>query len=529
MTRQVLRVGIVVLLILAGVAGIGVTQETLQYVRGEPDLDVYVPEPTLNVDSTSDLTVQIANDGEVQSGAATQRDTVTTARSVTVELEDDDVPFTVETRTQSIGSVTDGGVEQVPITVTVPADVDPGEYSLDVELRYSHTYQYSPSSGLTQELSRRTTESIDVQIEGRPRFELSMVESDVQVGGSGTVTTEIVNVGEESAHDLTVELESRSPDVTLGDTARNTARIDRLESGANATLTYRTNVRPDVPVRNLTLAGTVTFTDSEGEQASQDGLSVGLQPEPEQTLSLSIDQSSLRLGETGAIRGSIRNDGPASVDDVVVILSAAQFQPRSPTYAIGDLAANESTAFRFRGTVPPEADAVPQQIAATIRYRTAADTRHAQNGSLHVPVADRRDAVSVRATDSEFTSGEDGVLEIEITNQRDIEMRDVRLELAVEDPLTSEFRTTVLPSLRPDETGSVAFDLEVDGDAPVSQFPATIKVSYLDQDTDRNTARQATVPITVTEPDRGELPTEMIIFAVLSIIVLVGAWLFYRR
>lgn len=35
---------------------------------------------------------------------------------------------------------------------------------------------------------------------------------------------------------------------------------------------------------------------------------------------------------------------------------------------------------------------------------------------------------------------------------RDVEIRDVRLRLAVEKPLGSEFRTTVIPSLQPEET-----------------------------------------------------------------------------
>lgn len=529
MNRWIFRVGVVVLLVLAGATGLGATQDGLRYVRGEPDLDVYVPDPTLAPDGTSELTVQIANDGEVHSGAASQRETVTTARSVTVEAEDGDVPFTIETKKQSIGSVAGGEVTDVPITVTVPKDVEPGEYSLDVLIRYSYTYQFFPNGGVTRERSRRATESIDVRIDETPQFEMTTTESDVQVGGSGTVVTEVVNVGTEPARDLTVELESSSPDVSLGKTSRNTARIPRLRPGESTTLTYETSVRPDASLRSITLRGTVTFTDSDGKRATRDGVSVGLRPEPEQRLSLSVDRSTLRLGETGVIRGSIRNDGPASIEDTVLIVGETLFQPRSPSYSVGDLPANESAAFRFRGTVPSEADAVPQRVTVAVRYRTAADTRRVENESLHVPVADRRDAVAVTAPDSEFTAGEETVLEVEVTNQRDIEIRDVYLNLTVTDPLTSEFRSTVLPSLQPGETGRVAFDLEIDSDAPVSQFPATVDVAYLDADADRNTARPSTVAVTVIRTDRDGPPTKTVIFGILLIIVLVGAWLFYGR
>jgi uncharacterized membrane protein len=137
--------------------------------------------------------------------------------------------------------------------------------------------------------------------------------------------------------------------------------------------------------------------------------------------------------------------------------------------------------------------------------------------------------VAVVASDSGFTAGEEGVLEIEVTNQRDIEIRDVYLSLTVEDPLTSEFRKTVLPSLQPGETGRIAFDLEVDSDAPVSRYPATVDVKYLDDDAERNTARPSTVAITVTEAGGDDPPTKIVIFGILSIVVLVSAWLFYWR
>lgn len=510
-------------------AGLGVAQEEMQFVRGEPDLDVYVPEATLTPGSTTQITVQVANDGEVRSGAVAQREMVTTARSVTIEIEDDDVPITVETQRQSIGSVPDGGVREVPITVTVPEDVEPDDYSLDVKLRYSHTFQFAPRSGVTQERSRTVTESIDVTVDNRPRFELRTIESDVQVGDSGTLVTEVTNVGGEPAHDLTVKLESTSGDATLGETAQNTARIDRLDSGENATLTYDANVRPGSSIRNLTITGTVQFTDQDGIEGTQDGLSVGLLPGSEQEFSLSVNESTLRIGEAGTVQGSIRNDGPADVSNVVLRFDEAQFEPRSSTYSIGELAAGESEAFQFRGTVPSEADAVPKQFKITTQYRTLAGNDRTTEDSIHVPVSDRRDTVTVRAVEPQFAAGEEGVLELAITNQRDVEIRDVRLRLNVEEPLKSDFRTTVLPSLQPGETDHVAFDLEIDSDAPRSQFPATIEVEYIDDDNDQNTARPSTVAITVTETDGDDLPVELIIFGVLVILVAAGAWWFYGR
>ncbi|SNR58552.1 COG1361 S-layer family protein [Halorubrum vacuolatum] len=529
MSRTLLLGVCLAVLCIAAATGMSVAQDEVQFVRGEPDLDVYVPDATLTPGTTTEFTVQIANDGEVRAGAVAQRERVTTARAVTVEVRERRSPLTVETRRQSIGSVPDGEMREVPITVTVPEDAEPGEYSLDVRLRYSHTFQYSPRGGVTQERTRTTTERIDVTIDDSPRFDLRTVDSDVQAGDSGTVVTAVTNVGGEPARDITVDLESVSDDVTLGQTGRNAARIDRLDAGENATLSYDVTVRADASIRNLTLDGAVRFTDADGIQGTQDGLSVGLLPEAEQAFALSVDESTLRVGEAGTLHGTVRNDGPADVHNVVLDLGEAQFEPRSATYAIGDLASGESADFRFRGTVPTEADAVPQRFDLTTRYRTTANNDRTADDAIHVPVAERRDAVVVTATETEFVAGEEGVLELAVTNQRDIDIRDVRLRLTAEEPVSSEFRTTVITSLQPGATDRVAFDLEIDSDAPRSQFPVTVDVDYLDHENEQNTARSSTVAVVVTETDRDDLPVELVIFGVLVILVAAGGWWFYAR
>lgn len=527
--RPRLLVLLVGLVLLSSVAGVAIAQDEIQFVRGEPDLEVYTPEPTLTPGSTEALTVQIENDGEIRAGASAQRDLVTTARAVNVELREAE-PIVVETERQSVGSIADGERLEVPITVTVPEDADPGEYELDLRIRYSHTFQFAPRSGVVQERSRTVTRTVDVTVDDGPRFEIEAIDNDVQIGDTGTVQTQVRNVGGETARDLTVELESSSADVTLGEGAANTARIDRLEPGENATLPYDVTVRPDVSHRNFSLVGDVHFTDRDGVQSSQEGLSTGFEPTPDQEFSVSVEESTLRVGESGTVRGTIRNDGPSNVTDVVVVLGEAQFEPRSPSYAIGDLERGESATFRFRGTVPFEADSVPQRIDVETRYRTPADNERITEGSMYAPVDERRDPIAFSAVEAQFAAGEDGVLELEVTNQRDVELRDVRLTLGVEDPLESEFRSAVIESLEPGESDRIAFDLEIDSDAPASRYPATIEAEYTDPDDERLGIRPATVAVTVTEDDGVDLVSpELLVFVILLFLVgVVLVWL-YRR
>lgn len=522
----VLAVGVV---LVASLTGVAIAQDDISFVRGEPDLDVSVPDETLQPGSTTQLVFQIDNDGEIEAGATANREIVTNARAVTVELEDAD-PIIVETNRQSIGTVPDGEVREVPVTVTVPEDVDSGEYSADVKIRYSHTFLYSPNAGAVQERTRTVTRSIDLEVDDGPRFEIRALDSDVRIGGSGTLRAEVRNVGGETARDITVVLNSSSPDLTLGQTSQNTARIGELAPGENVTLLYDAAVRSDISRRNLTLTGQVQYTDTNGVAGRETGFSIGIRPTSEQQFAISVDESTLRVGETGAIHGTIRNQGPADVTDVELVAEGGQFEARSPAYSVGQLAENESVAFQFRGIVPSEADAVPQRINIATRFRTPADNERSTADSIHVPVADRRDAVVVTAIDRQFVASESGVLKLEVTNQRDVEIRDIQLNINVQEPLQNDFRSTVIQSLKPGETSQIAFDLDVDSDAPSSRYPAIVEVEYTNQDDELVTARPSTVPIRVTEAEGvALLSIEMVIFAVLLILVgLVLAWL-YRR
>ncbi|MGM0604845.1 MAG: COG1361 S-layer family protein [Halobacteriota archaeon] len=528
MQWRAIGVGLVALLVVGSVVGAGVAHDELE-IRGEPDLDVYAPEPIVTPGTTSQVVLQVANDGEVRSGVTTTREIVTTARSVTVEVDDDDAPFTVETRTQSIGTIADGDVREVPITVSVPTDASPGEYSIDVELGYSYTARFEPDRDSMRERSDTTTKTIDVVVEDGPRFELDAVDSDVQIGDTGTLETEITNVGGEDARDLTIQLESTSPDVGLGGEGANTAWIDELEAGETASFEQAVTIRPDAADRDLSIAGSVRFTDPDGVQSVQEGLSIGFGADDEQSFDVSVTDSTLRVGEIGTIRGVIVNDGPHDVESVVVSLGETQLEPRSATYAVGDLEAGEEATFQFRGTVPPSADAVPQRIDVTTAYRTAAGTDRSTTDPIEVSVADRRDAVSVRGVDATFAADESGTLELEITNQRDVELRDVRVQLFVDEPLESDFRTAVVPSMEPGESHRVAFDLEVDEDAPVSQYPAVVEINYTDPDDEAVAARPSTIAVSVTEADE-VLPVTEVVGGILAIVVLgAGAWWFYGR
>lgn len=528
MRRRSIGGFLLAVLVVSSIASVGVAQEDSIFVRGSPELDVFLPDSTVTPGQTTALTVQVSNDGEVSGGVNEQRALVTTARDVRVEVESDDQPITVQTDRQSIGSIADGTVQEVPITITVPADVEPGEYSLDVELEYSYTSLFSSRGGAVQDQTRTVTRTIDVVIDDRPRFELRTVDSDVQVGGSGAVTVEVANVGGQPARALDVTLASASPSVTFGESQRATARLDRLGPGETRTIDYEVRVGDDAIGRSYSLNGTVQYTDPSGVRRVADGLSMGFSPIDEQAFGVDVETSTLRVGETGTIAGTIGNDGPVAVDDVVLVLEGPAIGISNATYAVGDLGVDESASFRFRASVPLQADAVPRQLDLTTRYRTASGSDGSTTDAVRVSVAERRDAVSVTAVEPEFAAGESGTLELQVRNQRDVEIHDVLVQLDVAEPLESDFRSAVVPSLGPDETGQVAFDLSLDGDARVNRYPATVGVNYTDPAGERAAVQPQTVAVSVVESSGDDLSVEIFIFGALLILVIAGAWWYYR-
>ena len=136
--------------------GVG-TPAQASNIGGSPDLDVYAPNPNLVPGRTNAITLQIANDGNFRFGNAANSDLVTTARNVRAEVEANG-PLSVESGETSIGSVTTSVPSELPVSLNVPQGVEPGTYTLDLDLTYSYI-----SSGE----SRTVTVSRDVEVRVR--------------------------------------------------------------------------------------------------------------------------------------------------------------------------------------------------------------------------------------------------------------------------------------------------------------------------------------------------------------------------
>ncbi|ELZ37270.1 COG1361 S-layer family protein [Halorubrum tebenquichense] len=515
----------------AGQSGDAVEQQAGATIRGSPDLAVSVAQPTINVGETNSVSLQVTNDGDLDLGPSDARAVVTTARNVRVEADAGGTPLTVETGTVAIGAVTENRPGEAPIAVGVPSDVEPGTYDIDVELRYSHTYQQS--GNVVYDRQETVDREVTVEVSDDARFEITKVTTDARIGDQGTLEAEVENVGADAASDATVTLESASAGLAFGESPRDSARIGQLEPGETATVTYDVGFAAGAPVRDYALDGTVTFDTSEGYQRADESPSASVRPGAEQRFSIDDVDSDLYVGEKGDLRGTVTNDGPATARNVVVQYAeqSANVVPLERSVAVGTLDPGESADFRLPIEVGGEAEAVARTADVAVQYRTADLERRAyQDLELLFDVAPERDRFDVAVADRTLETGGERTLSVEVTNNLDETVSDVEARLFADDPIaTGDTDTGYAQSIEPGETVTMTFDLSATAAAtPGSTYPISFDFRYDDADGDSQLSDTVRTPIDVTESEGGGLPVGPIVVA-LVVVAAGGAAVWYRR
>ncbi len=319
--RTILAIGCVaaVLVTLSVIgAGTALAQQQAGVTKGEPDLEVHLPDGEVTPGTEAQLTVQVANRGEVTRGNPADRGSVTTARSVRASPSADDAPFEIKTNRQSLGPVSENEPRELPLRVRVPEDAPPGEYDVDIRLRYSYTESIFPNGNVVNERTRTVTKQVTVTVEDGARFEIEALESDLQVGESGTLRAEVRNVGNEHARDLDVALSPTSSALNFG-SDRSTARLSELGPNENATVEYDLSVDSNAVAGGHSLDGEVTFTDPDGirDTDNRASLSAGVFPEESRDdFLVETETDSITAGETIPVAVEVTNNRNERVTNV---------------------------------------------------------------------------------------------------------------------------------------------------------------------------------------------------------------------
>jgi len=508
MRRKAAVLALVVLLSVGSFAGVVAAQETQRTsgYGGEPGLDVYAPSPTVSAGDQGQFTVQVANDGEVTEGNPPAREAVTTARNVRVRVRDDDTPLVVRSGRQSIGSVTENQPRNVPVELEVPEGVDPGTYELEVALEYSYTDRVYPSLFRTSEETETVTRSVEVVVEETPEFAVRAVETDARIGASGEAILELENVGTEAASDVSVAIESRSPQVTFDGAPTAVSAVGRLAPGESTTVSYGVEFGPNASVRSYPLAATVSYDDADGFAGVDDSPALAVTPGPEQSVRVEGTDSSLRVSREGTLRATVVNEGPDDVDNVVFRLEppSQNVEVIEPEVAVGSLAAGESTEVAFDVEVASAAREGTRQFTLQTRYETSdGDLRRADPIRIRGDVRPKQDVFAVETRDTAVSAGGTSTVVLAVTNQRDEPVTDVSAKLFASSPLSADDDEAYVASLEPGETVEMPFRISASGSALAKQYPISVDFQYVDEVGETRLSDSYRKPVTVTAGDGG--------------------------
>ncbi len=500
------------------------------FVQGEPRLNVDAPDTTLVPGTTTELELQVSNDGRVSLGAPRNRDIVTAARNVRVEAEGEG-PVEVETNRQSIGTVTEEEPRSVPIAVTVPEDAEPGEYELDVEMRYRFTSTVSQRSGVTNERSRTVTRSVDVEIDDSPRFEITSSTTDAQIGDRGVMEATVENIGNEPATDVRLSLESTSPKLGFGESNAESARAGSIDPGEEADVRFDIAVDSDASVREFAFDGTVQFTDSDGVTGVDEGLSTGVEPVAKQRFRFVDVESTLRVGEDGDIHGVVRNAGPTTANSVVVRFAdeSPNVVPIESAVAVGSLGPGEGGEFRLPVELTREAEAVPRNFDMAVAYRNEENERRLfEDVDVSVDVDPRRDEFLLDIEDAQLAAGSSALIDVSVTNNLDETVTDVEAKLFTDSPISSDDDEGYVPGLEPGESTTVTFRVSAASGATPRTYPLQMDFRYDDESGTSKVSDTYRAAIDVTEAEEDDVPWTLVAAAVV-VIAVVGAVYWRRR
>ena len=464
MKRTLLVILVVGSLIVSAVPAVALTSN--------PDLRTVNTDPNLQPGGINEVDFQLLNDPDGPD------DDVRTATSVRVTPRDTG-RIDVETGELFVPSLPEDEPADLSLRLNVPADLASGTYRIPLDL----TYEYENGAGSATE--RKVTRHLRVRVESGPRFSVTDTNSTATVNGQGTLEVTMENVGDTAAHDSTLTLSTSNPEVSLGASESATRFVSEWAQGENRTFTFDAALGDTATAGNYSLDAVVDFEKPSGTVGESPSITVPLRANPEMTFAVSDLQSSLSIGGTDTVSGTITNTGPMIADSAVVRFDETETaQAVGGGYAVGSLAPGESADFSFRVSVDEGVDAGPKQFGIQTSFRNAdGDQLQSDVVDIRVPVGANDPGFEIRNVESSLRVGEEGSLEGTIVNTRDTAVSNAVLNFPDPGPTVTPVEESVaVGGLDPGEATNFSFDVEVTSSADAGPRQFDLDVSYRDQD-----------------------------------------------
>jgi uncharacterized repeat protein (TIGR01451 family) len=577
---------VAVLLLIASLLATGtvVAQQANDTVRGDPDIEAFAPETAFVPGVESTLQVSLNNRGDIEAQGADDLEAEvvtaheTTARILTGDATDREVPFDVRTGEQTVGDVTRGVTGPIEFTVVPDTDAEPGVYRVPIRLEYRNVESAEIDDGATVRDEEIVTETVFVSVEITDRAQFAVVDVDgvVQAGDDGIVEVTMRNVRNETAYEASVAANPVDPDLSFATDAGTTETyVGAWEPGENRTFAYRFAAAGQATARASTLEFTVDHRDAERADATARTVRTGVTPLSRQSFTARGLNSTLRVGEDGSFTVEVRNRGPRDVENAVVVFSneapAPQgtgqstvqtdpnLVPRSARDTIGDLAVGETATATFDAGIRTDANPGPRTVNVAVRYRglgadEGVSARQTDDGGVSlvstgsagdvivsdtldvvVDVAPEADVFAVspatpNATEpSAVTPGSTVRYDAVVRNTGPERITNVQAKLFVDSPLSSADDEAFVTDLEPGEQTTVTFEVEVEGGATPKTYAAAVDFRYDDASGDEQLSDTYRLPVEVVpEDDSGALSSPLGIVALLGALAVGGALVWQR-
>jgi hypothetical protein len=484
----------------------------------------------------------------------------------------DNSPVAVELRNQGPQNVTDASVtltsSDSALTFedgTTTTEVFVGDWSANesrtVSTRLSAsgdavTSEYAVQAAIDAEGENGTalatrTQQFGVEPLPRQRYSIESTSHDVAVSDDGILTLTIRNGGPLNLSEASVQVAANDAAISFGsggtgeavefqDTAFETegagqptseAFVGNWTAGETKTINYQVGASENALARNYTLVATVNARDEDDEAITAQSREFGFEPRSAQTFAIEGTGNTLRVGEDGQINGTVTNTGNETVSGVALLLNSEgeTILPRETQYAVGTLAPGEAADFGFRIGISEAAEAGPRIFEFETRYRND-DGEERVDGTqdIFVDVAPQRDAFVVGAVDETLEPGGSRTIEVELTNNLDYTVENVRAKIFPESPLESSNDESFVVRLDPGETGTFVFDLSASGNAVPKEYPLSVDVRYDDNRGEPQLAGTYDVPVEVEQGSDGGVSLWLWLLGP-TLLVVGGIGLYYRE
>jgi hypothetical protein len=327
------------------------------------------------------LTVKVQNTGRTEvtiarSDIITPSDKPNTAKLLVIGLSAGTAPVTVKTDPQMVGDLLGGSSVSATFSVKISKYAAGGVYSLPLRLGYQYLNTAEEVSSDTVRYwyyDENITVPLDIRI--KPGVTLDPVEAradQLNAGTEGYIVLRITNAGGERARNAVAKLERDG----LSPLIPTDASVYIGEFGPNDTreIRFRASVSADAAAQDYPVDVRVEYTDSEGDPAVSDTVTVGVPVGGKIDFAVVSPVPRVNPGQQATLEVTYRNTGSIAVHSAEARISLVDpFTSNDDTAYIGDLGPGESRTARYDVAVASGATPKSYGLDSQIRYRDALD------------------------------------------------------------------------------------------------------------------------------------------------------------